>query len=73
MQHVVLLLLLAPSAAAYTVLNNTDFPSNCGGGGAGAYMYSRGTSALDCATQCAQRADCVASVWNSNDGKAGAR
>ena len=28
-----LLLLLPNPAAAYTVLNNTDFPDNCDGGG----------------------------------------
>lgn len=59
---------LAPSSVAslneYTVLNNTDFPDNCDGGGKRA--YSAGTSAIDCAKQCAKRHDCAASIFNSN-------
>jgi hypothetical protein len=49
------LLLLAPStAAAFTVINNTDFPTNCEGKAA----YSHGTSALDCAAQVRSWANC---------------
>ena len=54
---------LVKLTANYTVLHNTDFPNNCAND-----TYGRGDSALDCAAQCAQRPDCAASIWNSNDG-----
>ena len=52
-----ILSLLVAHASGYTVLNNTDFPSNC------ANPYSAGLSAGDCAAQCTHRHDCVAVIF----------
>ena len=41
----------------WTVLNNTDFPSNC------RHPYVHGSGAQNCAVQCANRSDCVAVIF----------
>jgi hypothetical protein len=42
----------------WTVLNNTDFPSNCA-----SHPYAHGSGAQNCAVQCTNRSDCVAVIF----------
>ena len=48
------------TATPWKVLQNADWPTNCHSS-----PYSHGNSAVDCAGQCLERADCVAVSWNA--------
>lgn len=56
-----MLVLCTSTFAAWTLLNDTDWPrQNCK-----TSPYGKGKSASDCADQCQKRLDCVAVSWNS--------